>query len=59
MILYDKTIMYLSDQNNGLQYYRYQAIKYLKPDKKTIQKGRHDICPIGEDYENSPRQANR
>ena len=32
--LYDKTIMYLSDQNNGLQYYRYQAIKYLKPDKK-------------------------
>ena len=53
--LYDKTIMYLSDQNNGLQYYRYQAIKYLKQ----IQKGRHDICPIGEDYENSPRQANR
>lgn len=32
--LYDRTIMYLSDQNNGLQYYRYQAIKYLKPDKK-------------------------
>jgi superfamily II DNA/RNA helicase len=33
--LYDKTIMYLSDKINGLKYYRYQAIKYLKPDKKS------------------------
>ena len=32
--LYDKTIMYLSDKNKGLKYYRYQAIKYLNSDKK-------------------------
>lgn len=34
-ILYDKTIMYLSDKINGLKYYRYQAIKYLKSPKKS------------------------
>lgn len=33
--LYDKTIMYLSDKTNGLKYYRYQAIKYLKAPKKS------------------------
>ena len=33
--LYDKTIMYLSDKINGLKYYRYQAIKYLKSAKKS------------------------
>ncbi len=33
--LYDKTIMYLSDKVNGLKYYRYQAIKYLKASKKS------------------------
>lgn len=33
--LYDKTIKYLSDKTNGLKYYRYQAIKYLKQDKKS------------------------
>lgn len=33
--LYDKTIMYLSDKINGLKYYRYQAIKYLKSPKKS------------------------
>ena len=33
--LYDKTIMYLSDKINGLKYYRYQAIKYLKASKKS------------------------
>ena len=32
--LYDKTIQYLSDSAEGLKYYRYQAIKYLKEDKK-------------------------
>ena len=32
--LYDKTILYLSHPTEGLTYYRYQAIKYLKPDKK-------------------------
>lgn len=32
--LYDKTIHYLSHPTEGLTYYRYQAIKYLKPDKK-------------------------
>lgn len=32
--LYDKTIHYLSHPIEGLTYYRYQAIKYLKPDKK-------------------------
>lgn len=31
--LYDKTIQYLSS-DTGLKYYRYQAIKYLNPDKK-------------------------
>ena len=33
--LYDKTIQYLSDSAEGLKYYRYQAIKYLKEDKKS------------------------
>ena len=33
--LYDKTIMYLGDKINGLKYYRYQAIKYLKSPKKS------------------------
>lgn len=33
--LYDKTIQYLSDNAEGLKYYRYQAIKYLKEDKKS------------------------
>lgn len=33
--LYDKTIHYLSDSAEGLKYYRYQAIKYLKEDKKS------------------------
>ena len=27
--------MYLSDKINGLKYYRYQAIKYLKSPKKS------------------------
>lgn len=33
--LYDKTIQYLSDSAEGLKYYRYQAIKYLKEEKKS------------------------
>ena len=33
--LYDKTIKYLSDKTDGLKYYRYQAIKYLKQGKKS------------------------
>ncbi|MGL5958367.1 MAG: helicase-related protein [Phocaeicola sp.] len=33
--LYDKTIKYLSDEKEGLNYYRYQAIKYLNSDKKS------------------------
>jgi len=32
--LYDRTIHYLGDRSEGLTYYRYQAIKYLKPEKK-------------------------
>ncbi len=32
--LYDNTIVYLSHKTKGLQYYRYQAIKYLKEEKK-------------------------
>lgn len=32
--LYDKTILYLSHPQEGLTYYRYQAIKYLLPEKK-------------------------
>lgn len=41
--LYDKTIMYISDQINGLNYYRYQAIKYLKPHKKSKYKKADNI----------------
>lgn len=41
--LYDKTIMYISDQINGLNYYRYQAIKYLKPHKKNKYKKADNI----------------
>ncbi len=33
--LYDKTILYLSHPTKGLTYNRYQAIKYLKPHKKS------------------------
>lgn len=33
--LYDKTIQCLSDTEGGLHYYRYQAIKFLKPNKKS------------------------
>ncbi len=33
--LYDKTILYLSHPTKGLSYNRYQAIKYLKPHKKS------------------------
>lgn len=33
-ILYDKTILYLSHPTIGLSYNRYQAIKYLKPNRK-------------------------
>ena len=32
--LYDKTMRMLSHETEGIKYYRYQAIKYLKPDKK-------------------------
>ncbi len=32
--LYDRTIKLLSDETKGLQYYRYQAIKFLLPHKK-------------------------
>jgi superfamily II DNA/RNA helicase/HKD family nuclease len=32
--LYDKTILYLSHPTKGLTYNRYQAIKYLRPEKK-------------------------
>ncbi len=32
--LYDDTMYYLSHETNGLTYYRYQAIKYLVPEKK-------------------------
>lgn len=32
--LYDETIFYLSNEESGLTYNRYQAIKYLKPLKK-------------------------
>lgn len=32
--LYDKTMYLLSHKTNGVQYLRYQAIKYLKADKK-------------------------
>ena len=41
--LYDKTIIYISDQINGLNYYRYQAIKYLKPHKKSKYKKADNI----------------
>ena len=41
--LYDKTILYLGDQTNGLNYYRYQAIKYLKPHKKSKYKKADNI----------------
>ncbi len=58
--LYDKTIMYLSDKINGLKYYRYQAIKYLKsPKKSKYKKGRYDFYPIGRHYEDAACQANR
>tara|TARA_B110001452_G_C15240497_1_gene429496 strand:+ start:65 stop:3352 length:3288 start_codon:yes stop_codon:yes gene_type:complete len=33
-LLYDKTMRMLSHETEGIKYYRYQAIKYLKPDKK-------------------------
>jgi len=33
--LYDKTILYLSHPTKGLTYNRYQAIKFLKPHKKS------------------------
>jgi superfamily II DNA/RNA helicase/HKD family nuclease len=33
--VYDKTILYLSHPTKGLTYNRYQAIKYLKPYKKS------------------------
>ncbi|RCW36783.1 helicase-related protein [Marinilabilia salmonicolor] len=32
--LYDKTMFFLSDSQEGLFYFRYQAIKYLVPEKK-------------------------
>ena len=32
--LYDRTILLLSNENKGVQYLRYQAIKYLLPHKK-------------------------
>jgi len=32
--LYDETMYYLSSETDGLTYYRYQAIKYLVPEKK-------------------------
>ena len=32
--LYDRTMFYLSDPKEGLSYFRYQAIKYLVPEKK-------------------------
>jgi superfamily II DNA/RNA helicase len=32
--LYDETMFLLSNEEKGLKYFRYQAIKYLKPDKK-------------------------
>lgn len=32
--LYDKTLVYLKGKNTGLTYFRYQAIKYLIPEKK-------------------------
>ncbi len=32
--LYDKTMHLLSHETAGIKYYRYQAIKYLMPDKK-------------------------
>lgn len=32
--LYDQTMFFLSDEKRGLTYNRYQAIKYLKPEKK-------------------------
>ncbi len=32
--LYDKTLVYLKGKETGLSYFRYQAIKYLKPEKK-------------------------
>ena len=32
--LYDKTIEYMTHESKGLTYYRYQAIKFLKPYKK-------------------------
>ena len=33
--LYDRTIRYISDSVEGLKYFRYQAIKYLKEEKKS------------------------
>lgn len=33
--IYDKTILYLSHPTRGLTYNRYQAIKFLKPNKKS------------------------
>ena len=32
--LYDKTLVYLKGKQTGLNYFRYQAIKYLIPEKK-------------------------
>lgn len=34
-ILYDLTMNMLSNEKEGIQYYRYQAIKFLKPEKKS------------------------
>jgi superfamily II DNA or RNA helicase len=32
--LYDDTMFYISNEHEGLTYFRYQAIKYLRPEKK-------------------------
>jgi superfamily II DNA/RNA helicase len=32
--LYDETMYFISNEKNGLTYYRYQAIKFLVPEKK-------------------------
>ena len=58
--LYDKTIKVLSDEKEGLTYFRYQAIKYLNKEKKKKYKKADMIYrSVGKDYENLTCEAVR
>src|SRR5690606_6520484 len=43
--LYDRTLIILRRQNQELGYYRYQAIKFLKPDAKEAYKKATGVNP--------------